>query len=316
MYLQCSQIGQDTFKIDPIPALREKLANHYVSRLRYHVQCLLTQLKKSDVAAGLISACQRFLSGKISPIGLVKYVDGLVESKEAISLIKNSFEPRWKRISDEIECICRPQLACDSFCRVAHDVPAFQILKIELLTGFSARMVKQSTSCLSRFSSDRKSHMELKTELAKPKWVHSEMRMTTYLLSHGMESQVFPYLGISKKTCFPCGFMIQQLGRFLTRGNHGKIYSQWTLPSFVVLPLEHARSWQLAIRQLQETLRSEATREKLPALQAIKESTISTPVAPRLRKGNIFTRYVPEPASQERESEWLGLFSKRRASAQ
>jgi hypothetical protein len=238
----------------------------------------------------------------------------VAESNDVVSQIKSSFDlNRSQRLIAEIQCIRRPKLACEAFYNAAYQVAGFQRLEIQLLDGFDSKMVKQSISRLPKFLSKTELQTRFKKHMDKLKWVHAEMRMSTYLLSHGTASRAFPYLGISKKTCLLCGHMIQNLGRFLTRGNHGKVYSQWTLPSSVVIPDEHIEEWQLAIRNLQDALQREAAREDLPLMQAIKESTISTPVAPHLQKTSVFTSHIPDPQLLEREAVWLSSPNKRGA---
>ncbi|KAG7005807.1 hypothetical protein G7Y79_00017g041890 [Physcia stellaris] len=41
---------------------------------------------------------------------------------------------------------------------------------------------------------------------------------------------VFPYLGISKKSCFLCGELLSSFPYYRTRGSHGKVYSLWDIP--------------------------------------------------------------------------------------
>ena len=44
-------------------------------------------------------------------------------------------------------------------------------------------------------------------------------------------SDLFPYLGCSKLSCFMCDRFIQSLGKFKTRGCHGRLFKPWTVPS-------------------------------------------------------------------------------------
>jgi len=71
------------------------------------------------------------------------------------------------------------------------------------------------------------------------------------------------------------------------------------------------RAGSLLYEPLQSILRKEATREDLPLLPVVKESTVTTPVTPQRGKIDLFTSYVPDPRVQGREAEWLGFLSER-----
>ena len=62
-------------------------------------------------------------------------------------------------------------------------------------------------------------------EASKRKWVHAEIIMATYLLSHPKYDCQDCYLAISKKTYFSCGCILHGLGTLNTRENHGKGYA-------------------------------------------------------------------------------------------
>ncbi len=293
--------------MDPMPGMRKKLANHYIPRLKYHVQSLLKQLERHDVIAGFARDCRGFQSGTVSALALVELADRVSSSQAANMQITTSYDDgASSRILSDIQCIRRPLLTCDALYDAARRVDGFQQLQFLLLTGYKA---KEATPCTSPSSGPLNELVEC--QLAKPKWVHAEIRMITYLLNYDGARDAFRYLGISKKTCFLCGHIIQKLGNFNTRGNHGKIYSQWTIPSALELRDKKIETWELTIKYLQDVLQSEATRKELPHLQAVKESTVTTPVAPQIERSNVFTSHIPDPRLRERESTWLSSFSMR-----
>jgi len=62
--------------------------------------------------------------------------------------------------------------------------------------------------------------------------VHAEVQMLIALATNeSVKSDLFPYFGCSKLSCFMCSRFIQAYGRFTTRGCHGRLFKQWTVPN-------------------------------------------------------------------------------------
>ena len=92
---------------------------------------------------------------------------------------------------------------------------------------------------------------------------------------------------------------------FETRGNHGKCYSQWTLPSALWINATAAEELENALQRLGNILREEATKDA-PHRDAEKESMMAAPIAPPyVRYSTIFNAVVEEPRLLAREAEWL-----------
>jgi len=70
--------------------------------------------------------------------------------------------------------------------------------------------------CLSRHSFHAK--MQLSFELEKKVRIDQAIK-------------IFPYLGISKKTCFICAEILAQSSSYRTRGSHSKVYGLWNIPT-------------------------------------------------------------------------------------
>lgn len=66
--------------------------------------------------------------------------------------------------------------------------------------------------------------------------------------------------------------------------------------------------FQYAVQELRHMLRIEAAREDLPYIDAVKESTITTPMAPRLIVSTLFNSHVLDPRHRAGEVEWLEFF--------
>jgi len=62
--------------------------------------------------------------------------------------------------------------------------------------------------------------------------VHAEVQMLIALAANeSVKSDLFPYFGCSKLSCFMCSGFIQAYGRFTTRGCHGRLFKPWTVPN-------------------------------------------------------------------------------------
>lgn len=62
--------------------------------------------------------------------------------------------------------------------------------------------------------------------------VHAEVQMLIVLAANEpVKSDLFPYFGCSKLSCFMCSHFIQAYGRFTTRGCHGRLFKPWTVPN-------------------------------------------------------------------------------------
>lgn len=301
----------ESLDTESIPDLQAMLSEYYTPRLNYHASQLLALIKKKKEMWKLIACLEEFLSGEISSTTLVKLVDDLCYSTNFYSGIKQLFTAKQaKQLTRELGFLCRPRYACSTFWEAAHEIEGFQSMKITLVQGAKAKQVPPSISLRTQ-SLTKVKQKTLDSELRKKKWVHAEMGMVTYLISKDSVAQTFPYLGISKKTCFMCGHILQSLGLFRARNNHGKVYSQWTLPSSLIVPPLYQGKLDLAVQNLHDVLRHERTVDDDQHIDAVKESTISTPVAPRAATWSPFNRHIPDPRSQARQAEWLSTRNSR-----
>lgn len=88
---------------------------------------------------------------------------------------------------------------------------------------------------------------------AKRLHVHAEIGLFFYLLRKGASlSRVFPYIGISKQSCFLCHHILLGVGLFRNRGCHGVLETQWTLPRSFGLSSDHSERIYLSFMMLQK----------------------------------------------------------------
>ncbi len=104
--------------------------------------------------------------------------------------------------------------------------------------------------------------------------IHAEMQMLFSVMAridHG--SNVFRYLGISKKSCFLCGYILRKVDLFGTRGCHGRLYYGWTLPRILEMDHNHFSSLATAVTSLEDYLVNLNRLENKSHAQFVAEST-------------------------------------------
>ena len=179
--------------------------------------------------------CCDFMSRKISAHNFVQCVESLSDNTDFYTNLKTASTPaKLTRLVEQIAFIRRPMRSAIVFCRAAQHIASFQKVKIRLLTSFPSKSVQHVLLPKGEFPMSPSFQRKFEAELTKVKWVHAEIQVMIHLLGEGSPVGMVTYLGASKKTCFLCGHVIRQMCQFQTRGNHGKMYSQWTLPSAVL----------------------------------------------------------------------------------
>ena len=103
--------------------------------------------------------------------------------------------------------------------------------------------------------------------------VHAEMQMVFFLTAASLPSQPFPYLGISKKTCYLCNAFLDGLNTFATRGSHGKLYPFWTLLRALDMSKDQIFPLGMALKAVEQNLAELIGSEKRARLDCRPEST-------------------------------------------
>ncbi|KAM0437861.1 hypothetical protein ACHAPT_002226 [Fusarium lateritium] len=256
------------------------------------------------------NGCGGVASGRLDAYQFAQSAEFLFYSTDFYDTLKTQLTPpKLRRVLDELGFIRRPMRGAYELSLVAQQCSGFRNIKIILLNSLPARKVEawqlpKGDICL-------KARLETKFygEVKKNKNIHAEMMLMTYLLGRknpGLE--VFPYLGVSKKTCLLCGHMLKEMGQFEARGNHGKCYSQWTLPSVVRTRPEATEKLDKAIQRLRDILREEVM-EDVPYRDAEKESVMAAPISPGHGKEmTVFNAVVEDPRLLARETDWISSF--------
>jgi hypothetical protein len=288
--------------------LFERTCQFYASRLSYHrqqaVQYLRAQSERDDVLARVRS----ILTRKLTLSQLVHSVNEILTSPLLLNTVIGLVcKPnRTTQFVRELKYLQRPSVACTIFLEAADRMSCFQTTRMTLLAGYASQTVAPASTFgvpIQNMVTERQ-RSTFRREAAKPKWVHAEIRMATYLLILLGNDHQDCYLGISKKTCFSCGCILRGLGTFDIRGNHGKVYAQWTLPISLSLTPRHIQSLTRAVHDLITRLRAIVQESTPNRLEAVRESSITTPVSEPRVAGNIFQAFIPDPRDEEREAEW------------
>lgn len=267
----------ESLDMESLPGLQALLSEYYTPRLRYHASQLLGLVVKKKEMYKLIALLKKFSSGRVSSTTLVTIVDDICYNTTFYSELNQLLtEKQVKRITRELGFLCRPKYAYATFLEATREIQGFQRVNITLVPGAKAKQVPPNKSLCPQLRT--KADQTILKLLGKKKWIHAEMGMemgmVTHLISKDSVAQTFPYLGISKKTCFMCGHILQSLALFQTRSNHGKVYSQWTLPSSLLIPSLYQGKLDPAIQNLRDVLRHECAGGDDQHIDAVKESTI------------------------------------------
>ncbi|RFU75794.1 phosphoserine aminotransferase [Trichoderma arundinaceum] len=301
--------AENSFGSQMLLDLQSTLVEYYSQRIRYHAKNAMS-IEKGDTGLRFFkdSGCKGVVSGQLAVCHFVKGVETIYHSVDFFTKLKATLTPnKFCRVLEELACIRRPMQGAEAFLDVAQQCPGFRKIKVVLLNSLAAKKVKIWQMPNGQFSATPQLESKYRTEVKKKKNFHAEIILMAHLLERGLFcSEIFPYLGVSKKTCLLCGHFLREMGYFHTRGNHGKCYSQWTFPHLLRTTAEVAERLQTAVQGLRDILRAEGTKHDVPHRDAEKESTMVAPISPRYgREISPFNSVIEDPRFLMREAEWL-----------
>ncbi|KAH7082728.1 hypothetical protein BKA63DRAFT_486180 [Paraphoma chrysanthemicola] len=281
--------------------------NFYKSRLSFHTTQVLQYLAVESEHSDLVEAVRNLLTKDVLSHSPVKYVNDLFDSPQLETIINRICkEGQAKNLVRHLRYIHRPWNACTIFGDTAMRLPSFQTVRIILLPGYAKERISPDPTVVGSMQARMRTLAPtFFREAKKPKWIHAEIRMATYLLSHSTHHGSRCYLGISKRTCFCCGRVLEDLGLFTTRGNHGKAYAQWTLPASLSVEPRYAGMLDQVVENLKANLVKVLQSSASKPHAGVKESSLTTPVAEPGPRSDIFRKFIPDPRDQQREADWL-----------
>lgn len=125
----------------------------------------------------------------------------------------------------EIELIARPLASSDPSQRPLTLSQTFKTLHLDLNSTTTKLVLGQN------WTVPRIEREFAKRQKQKPS-IHAEVQLLMFMNADELSaSGSFPYLGCSKLSCFLCDRFVRSLGRFTTRGCHGRLFKSWTVPS-------------------------------------------------------------------------------------
>ncbi|KAH7180054.1 uncharacterized protein B0J16DRAFT_403471 [Fusarium flagelliforme] len=301
----------EPFDFDPLPELQKVLVEYYRQRIVHHAKQLIS-LERGITGMAFFNneACSAIASGRVSIHQFAEQIEVLSDSTDFFRILKTKLSPpRLRRILDELAFIRRPMQGAIEFLLIAQKCTWFRNLQIHLLNSLPSRKVGPWNLPQAEINLNPKQEVKFKSEIKKRQNIHAEMMLMYYIFNimrHGLV--MFPYLGVSKKTCLLCGHLLREMIQFDTRGNHGKCYSQWTLPPVLKAIPSVTERLDKAVVSLQDILREEAQKE-MAHMDAEKESLIAPVIPPRhVREADIFNEVSKDPVLLSREAEWFSSF--------
>jgi hypothetical protein len=204
---------------------------------------------------------------------------GLRQTRSVEEMLNNSAyaTSRSKRLWQSI-CLCsRLRVAYCTFIEIVQTLPSFARVKFVLVPRPIAPTnpsqppltLKQTFKILDLYLNDATREEVLVknckaaetgkkfASLQKQKpYVHAEVQMLMFLAANEpTNSDLFPYFGCSKLSCFMCSQFLQAYGRFTTRGCHGRLFKPWTVPCANRLLQGHADRITRALVSVQNEIK-------------------------------------------------------------
>ncbi|EMR61650.1 hypothetical protein UCREL1_11423 [Eutypa lata UCREL1] len=157
------------------------------------------------------SGCGGVASGRLDAYQFVLGVESLSDNTDFYAKLRgNLTPPELRRVVDELGFIRRPMQSAVELLHVAQQCSGFRKINIVLLNSLPARRVQAWQLGKKDISLTARLRKKFHNEVKKKKNIHAEMMLMTYFLGlRDPRTEVFPYLGVSKKTCLLCGHMLE-----------------------------------------------------------------------------------------------------------
>ena len=240
-------------------AMWKKLIDYYQKRLNFYRQGLLqglepylTRIDSEYATAKRLSGLAR-LRASLAAVGtdwcaVVHAAYELQFDKSGMSDVEKIAKEDSRRLWQSIRLLGRLRVAYETFIEGALHLAIFKKVNIvandaglnEEVADKASRPLPPMVSAHFKMLTS-KQRKACKLKLAKPCSIHAEvqllMQLEPVLREDSNAARVFNYIGCSKRTCFLCCKLIGEHGFFRTRGTHGKVYDQWSIPTSHELPI-------------------------------------------------------------------------------
>ena len=274
----------------------------YSVRLLFHIRALHIYLThqssktvkdfvEDDDIKRLEEMCQQYLSSKDQTalnrvIELCSIIAG--GRSEDASIKPDPSQIRIARLVRLLYFVARVRKAYEKFIETAIKFPSFRnisfvctpcpsfrpFVRAHLRTPFPSSVPPDRSGDTLNAAELFRMEARYRSLLSEKLHVHAEINLVFFLGGEqGDTKATFPYLGISKKSCFLCGNFIRYLGHFETRGEHHVEYTRWTFPSVYQLKNCQGRRFSNAYKKLQAIVQHRCKHWRKKHLPLTAEST-------------------------------------------
>lgn len=311
----------------------------FIHGMRRNTQCRSpTPVNEGDTArdfANLQNDCQQFQAGNKSLArSIVENAYGLARAVDIKACLSRTIKQGQVQSTLElVSFLGRLKIAYDTILDAAKRFPSLSRVTIDFVetpgvSNTRRPSPRQAIGVIDAYS--RASGVELpswmteqapdtkfrnfEVVLGQPLHVHAEIQMLFFFLHPDRGGfELLPYFGISKKTCLLCGHLLAKFPRFGTRGNHGKIYPNWTLPRQARLQNEYLTSLNAAVQSLIDTAVSLVFGRDPSKLNMIKESVAAPSTSSGIRPTTDSTAHAirhqyNKDLAREHDAKWLETY--------
>ena len=164
-----------------------------------------------------------------------------LRSCASLTALIGGFTTKAKALQLRIALLGRYRAAYETFKEAAmhfHQFKGLAIQEVQLVATAKSRIdMPFVTKTLAELSITSKSSGKSAQSLCKLCRLecryHAEMQILMQIekdFQQDESDKIYPYIGISKKTCFLCTEVLNSFSFYRTRGSHGKVYSLWDIP--------------------------------------------------------------------------------------
>ena len=189
-----------------------------------------------------------------------------------------------------IHCVTKPKISQMKHAPLTM-AQTFKLLELELSEPSFRRHISSGMT----LSNGANAFGVLQKQIAH---VHAEMQLLHHAAKEGLRD-IFPFIGVSKRSCFLCASFIKADGRFTTRGTHGHLYSKWYIPQTGQIAAEKAAQINTSLRRIQHSLKQRLRIPIAVPAKQIAESSVGLSQTLDEPRGQMTQHYLEQRTAQE-----------------
>lgn len=314
-------------------AMWKKLVEYYQKRLEFNVQGLAQGLESyltmTDTAHATKKRLCRLAELLSHPMAtgtewheIIYTAYELRYDKSTKSDLNETAGSASEKLWQRIMLLGRLRVAYETFIEAAMHLAVFKKVKIvennvglneEVAGQLSRKLPPRVSTQFERLTSRQRK--AFKKRLTLPCFVHAEIQLLMQLerlpRKDSNAVRVFNYIGCSKRTCYLCCKLIQEHGSFRTRGTHGKVYDQWTVPALTDISIASTFRFKVALHNIELDMITRYEKslgsQRLPLVPessvGVSEHSAASIFRHRLRQLGLDTEVLKVPDSNGRKKE-------------